>query len=347
MPIGRHAGRAHDTYLPTRAPTSQEEIDMRIQRLQRAALARLCSGAAALAVSAATAAAAATIVDIGIDNNSSPDQISRTERVGTIFSDREFLTQATVPTEADESGLVSTFSTRFAWIAANHVRALDPDPSASFDKDVAYDLVFTVEDPGGAGYLLEFDTEFRGFVTASFDSAVSPPALVSARGTALSVSFDDGTGAQDVLSLVTPSGTATATDVDDFENELVADVADFNAGVFFGTKTFVLSFAPQGSQSPNVDTDVSFFNLGEAAVRFGLNPTLDGYTHSLTPGEDGEPLEDLGHFVNVTVTGFVVPEPGTLLLVGAGLAGLGGAGRRRRRERNEANALDPRHAIAP
>lgn len=320
---------------------------MHIQRLHSAALARLCSGAAALAVFAATAAAAATIVDIGIDNNSSADQISRTERLGTLFADREFLTQATVPTEADVSGDVSTFSTRFAWIATNHVRALDSDPSASFDKDVAYDLVFTVEDPGGTGYLLEFDTELRGYLTASFDSALSPPSLVSARGTAMSATLDDGSGAQTAFPLDTPSGAAIATDVDDFENVLVADLANLDAGVFFGTKTFVLSFAPQGSQSPNVDTDVSFFNLGEAAVRFGLNPTLAGYTHSLTPGADGEAPEDLGHFVDVTVTGLVVPEPGTLLLVGAGLAGLGGAGRRRRTERNDANALDPRHAIAP
>ena len=302
----------------------------------------LCSGAAALAVSAATAAAAATITDISIVNRSDADQVSRTERLGTIFSDHEFLTQSTVPDEADVDGNVSTFTTRMAWIATNHVRALDPDPTASFDNDVAYDLVFTVEDPGGTGYLLEFDTELRGFVTALFESTASPPGVVSARGTAMSATLDDGGGAQTVFALDTPSGAAIANEADTFENVLVASETGLDAGTFFGTKTFVLSFAPQGSQSPNVDTDVAFFSIGEAAVRFGLNPTLDGYVESHTPGDDGEPLEDLGHFVNVTVTDLVaVPEPGTLLLVGVGLAGLGGAGSRRRSRPSRTHAVAP------
>jgi hypothetical protein len=300
-------------------------------RFQRtAARLRACGFAAALALAAAAGtASAATISDISIENRSSADQISRFERLGTILTDREFLTESTVPDEADVDGVVSTFSTRMAWIGTNHVRALDNDPSASFDKDVAYDIVFTVEDPTSAGYTVSFDTVLRGYLTAAFESTAGPLAIVSARGTPMTATLDAGDGPETVVALDVPGGDAVANDVDDFENVLVADEAGFDAGVFFGTKTFVLSFSPQGSQSPNVDTDVNFFNIGEAAVRFGLNPTLDGYTHSLTPGEDGEPLEDLGHVVNVTVTGFVVPEPGTLLLVGAGLLGLAGVGRRR------------------
>ena len=61
--------------------------------------------------------------------------------------------------------------------------------------------------------------------------------------------------------------------------------------------------------------------LGEAAVRFGMNPTLNNYTQSLTPnGADGESLDALGHFVTVNVTSLTpVPEPGTWALMGAGL----------------------------
>jgi hypothetical protein len=86
----------------------------------------------------------------------------------------------------------------------------------------------------------------------------------------------------------------------------------------------VLSFAPTGALVPNTEAAVAFFNLGEAAVRFGLNPTLFPYSQSLTPnGADGELPDALGHFVTVNVTTLTpVPEPGIGTLLAAGLATL-------------------------
>jgi hypothetical protein len=84
----------------------------------------------------------------------------------------------------------------------------------------------------------------------------------------------------------------------------------------------VLSFAPTDGFFPNTDAVVAFFNLGEAAVRFGLNPTCSPQIQSLTPsGADGETADALGQLSPVNVTSLTpVPEPGTWSPLAAGLA---------------------------
>jgi len=66
----------------------------------------------------------------------------------------------------------------------------------------------------------------------------------------------------------------------------------------------------------------------ELAVRLGLPGTGSGVTADDYPGVGGRTQANDGHFVNALVT-VTVPEPGTALLIGAGLAGLALRGRRR------------------
>lgn len=281
---------------------------------------------------------AATIRDIAIVNRSSPDFAAQTISGGTPIQNREFLTAATAPTEAVVNDDQASFTTRMAWVAANHVYGLSPDPLPGFQNNVAYDVIFTVEDPTSSGYLVSFDSVLRGYLTAQWTQTfgTTNPSLVSARGTRMEARLDAGDGQVAATTLDTPfPSAALATDVAPFENRLVSDVGSYNAGMYAGTRSFVLSFAPTGAFVPNTEAAVAIFNLGEAAVRFGLNPTLTNYTQSLTPsGADGEPLDALGHFVTVNVTTVtpVIPEPGTWAMMTAGLVLLM-AGMRRRDDR--------------
>jgi hypothetical protein len=277
---------------------------------------------------AATSAAAATITDIAIVNRSSADFVAQTRLAATPIQNREFHTEATVPTGATVDDAEASFTTRMAWVSTNHVYGIAPDPLPGFQNNVAYDVTFAVEDPTSSGYLLSFESVLRGYLTAKWTQTfgTTNPSLVAARGTHMEARLDAGNGQVEATALDTPfPAVALATNAaPSFENRLVSDTGTYDAGTFFGTRGFVLSFAPTGALVPNTEAAVAFFNLGEAAVRFGLNPTLFPYSQSLTPnGADGELPDALGHFVTVNVTTLTpVPEPGIGTLLAAGLATL-------------------------
>lgn len=94
-------------------------------------------------------------------------------------------------------------------------------------------------------------------------------------------------------------------------------------------QSFTLRFTfTTSAQSPQ--------NVGggdEAAARFGANGPLSGATADDYPGP-GDVVDRIqandGHFVNVQATLLTVPEPGTLMLLGAGCAGIAVAGGRKR-----------------
>jgi hypothetical protein len=119
--------------------------------------------------------------------------------------------------------------------------------------------------------------------------------------------------------------TAGTTNVDVTKSQTITGLT--------GTNTFELRYT--GAAFGSADSSAGAFcndNTANAAL-WGMDGTLSGYSCSaLNPndnyGTTAERDAD-GFFVPATVTITTVPEPGTLLLLGAGLIGLAAQGRKR------------------
>lgn len=295
-------------------------------------LAAMLAATVLLAAAAQTAQAAA-ITGIGIVNNSSADSQLVTDGGNRL---REFRTESTAPSAASAAGDTVSFATRFAWLSAHRVLAGGPTVALLHSNLVAYDLGFRIEDPLAVGYTLSIDALMRGFLTALWEGSSNADAVTGAfaAGTLMSASLDSGSGFGALIpELTTTTGVATANITTPFVNRLVFKQDSFDAGSFTGTHDFALRFASAGS---NTIGAMQNFNLGEADVRFGLDPLLAGFSNAAYPGADGEGADAHGHFLTVTARfnaapggGTPLPEPGTLTLLGAAALGLGAARRRR------------------
>lgn len=269
------------------------------------------------------------IVDVSLDNRSAPDVALNDN--GERF--REFRSDgaARAPTLV---GDVATLESRMQWMTAQRVLPGGSGADLLFNRQVEYDLHFTVDDPTSRGYTLDIDTLLRGALTAEWAGVLAgadfPKPGVVASGTPMLASLDSGSGFSVVADLNTPLRFGGADDVTPFRNELVEERGSFDAGTFHGTRDFTLRFS---TLLPNTGANLLPFNLGEADVRFGLEPTLAQLNNAFYPGVDGQPAGDHGHFVRITAQYLQpVPEPETYALWIAGLVALGFHLRRRRAE---------------
>jgi hypothetical protein len=264
---------------------------------------------------------AAAITNISVVNNSSPSNlIAQADRI------REFRTEVTTPATATVNGNEISFTNRVAWMSAHRVLPPSGLP-LTWGNSVAYDILFTIEDPLNQGYTLEIDSLARGYLTAEFDSNLGVfPSAVFASGTLMAATLNTGSGFGGLIPpIMPPTEVATATATNAFVNELVEGSGTHNAGFFAGTRSFVLRYSTIAS---NAGAALQNFNTGEANVRFGLNPTSNLFENATYPGPDREAASQHGHFVTIRATfegdiASEVPEPGTFVLISAAFVMLG------------------------
>lgn len=270
-----------------------------------------------LGFAAAANSRAAAISNVSVTNNSGANvSINDPLRL------REFRTEATVPASGAVNGNTVTLDSRFAWMSAHRVNTGGPTVALLNSNLVAYDLLFTVEDPLNQGYTLAFDSVFRGYLTAKQETNTSTGvSSVFSSGTLMGAHLDTGSGFGGLITaLTTTTGVANATAANPLVNLLVSDSGHFDAGSFSGTRSFVLRFTSVGSNTVGA---LQNFNTGEADVRFGLDPTLAGFTNATYPGLDGESIGTHGHFVTVSAvfgSASEVPEPATIGMVLVGFS---------------------------
>ncbi|MDZ7637449.1 MAG: hypothetical protein U5J83_04240 [Bryobacterales bacterium] len=288
-------------------------------------IAMLCAFAAATA----PCASAASISNISFLNNSGADTLL--VEPGETF--KEFRTVAETPLAASQNGAVSTFTNRMAWFLGHRVTEAGASYPQLFSRVVAYDLLFQVDDPGGFGYTLDFESVFRGVLTASHegnDSLFTPFVFTSGTLMAANLSVDGATPLA-VTSLATDIDVATANATNPLVEEQLDLAKAYSAGTFFGTHVFRLAYV---SNVSNATSGLQNFNWGEATVRFGLSAQETAFLHGGYPASDGAEERDHGHFLNVRVTSLdqtaEVPEPASVSMAAAGLClALLGALRRR------------------
>ncbi len=208
-----------------------------------------------------------------------------------------------------------------------------PNAALTSPRVAAYDMTFTILDPTNGGYSVSIDTLLRGYRTARSDNRIQASASAGAFSGRIDTDINDLTDTlvTQVSGLtLSGGGENTTTSV----NSLLEQSKSFNAGTFFGTRTFGLRFTTFGS--PN-NVFIQNDGAGEMATRFGLDPVnstaagAPGFADAFYPGVDGESRSLHGHFVDVRVTSLSpVPEPQTYALLLAGLGWVGYAARRRK-----------------
>ncbi|MGB2427940.1 MAG: PEP-CTERM sorting domain-containing protein [Akkermansiaceae bacterium] len=261
---------------------------------------------------------AATISALSITNNSSANEATTTGSNRLL----EWQTSSNF-TPVSTFGDQVSFSHQMQFYNGYHIPIGSSGAALTHNRDVIYDLAFTVEDPTNRGYTISVDSLLRGFSTALWLNGVSANAVI-ATGVTLSGRIDTNTGdALDTLGtqiegLTVGSGSGvTANQSNTFVNSSGEITDSYAPGEFTGTRSFALRF----TTAPTPTTNVFLQNgqAGQGSIRYGLNNTLTGLdpTGQSQPGDSYTDNNDLGHFITVTAefNPQAVPEPSSTLMI--------------------------------
>ena len=265
----------------------------------------------------AASSQAATISSLGIVNNSSANEATTTGSNRLL----EWQTSSTF-SPVTSSGDQVSFSHQMQFYNGYHIPIGSSGFALTHNRDVIYDLTFTIEDPTNRGYSLSVDSLLRGYSTAEWLDGTSFNA-VTVTGVSVSGRLDtDTTDTNDTLdtqisglTIATSGVTANQTNTTANLFQEIVDV--HSAGNFVGTRSFALRF----TTTPTPTTNVFLQNnqSGQGSIRYGFNNTLSGLdpTGQSQPGDSYTDNNDLGHFITVSAefNPEAVPEPSSILLL--------------------------------
>lgn len=220
---------------------------------------------------------------------------------------------------ADTIGSTVSAGTRYA-----AVLAADTGQNNSINRTAtsSYSITFTVSAAPTAMYELTIDTSRIGALTRVDDTNTSRSAIYTMG--AVSGTVDAvADAALGLASLGFNESINTSKDTPfNQTNQLVI------SGLT-GTHTITLSFA--WTSTVNLPTATAATGNDEIAIRLGIAGTQTTRVSAEDyPGAGARVMNNDGHFVTIgaEVTN-IVPEPGTLAMLGIGLAGIARAGRKR------------------
>lgn len=280
-------------------------------------------GAAALVVAAAAPAGA---ISIGFNSTTN----STTSSTSGAAADRAGAQSLTVTNAGGSTPDAVSASvgaaTRYVSNAAADRGIALSGGTANFTWNTDYTIVFTVTpDDAFTTYDVVVNTSILGELTLLDDVAgTQSTATVSNVTGRLGGVVTSGLG---ISGIAQSFSTGTGTNLAEERN--ISGSNSINLGTFAGPQSFTLRF----TFSTSASAPQSALGADEAAARFGASGALSGATADDYPGP-GDVVDRIqandGHFVNINATVLtVIPEPGTMLLLGSGLAGLAIQGRRR------------------
>lgn len=279
-------------------------------RIAHAHLACLVTALLALASPASALQITGLSVALG-GTNSANDLVTTGQNHGQTASAVSIVTAPGGPVP-DTVGSTISFGTRFASLLAADRQNTTSNTARSATSN--YSITFTVDNPTGGTYELTIDTLRIGALTHVDD----------ATGGNTSQTLGAVTGRVDAivesnlaLIAVGPSVQTATGSVTFNQSSSTLTISDTAL-----SRTFVIDFDWTSSVSSATD---------EAAIRMGISGSVSSATADDYPGQGARTAANDGHFVNITATYTIVPEPETFALAMLGLVGLAASARRARR----------------